>query len=119
MILRELRKEVGLSQKEFAQKFNLTQATISDWEIGKVEPSITWLIKLADYFEVSIDYLVGHTDDTGVIQNNSPALTIIEQEVVDCMRNVGDMEREIITDTAKNVYKAYKSNKSKTSKYSL
>ena len=62
-ILRELRREQGKTQKDLAEYMGLTQATISDWEVSKVEPSIEWLIKLADFFNVSIDFLVGRESD--------------------------------------------------------
>ena len=58
-----LRKEKGLSQQQLATELNLgNQTNISRWESGKFEPDIASLIKLADFFDVSIDYLVGRKD---------------------------------------------------------
>ena len=61
MNLKKLRKEKGISQLKLAMDLNMTQNTISRYETGEREPGINELIKLADYFDVSIDYLVGRT----------------------------------------------------------
>ena len=61
--LKELRKEKGLDQTQLASKLNLgNQATVSRWESGNFEPDIKTLIKLADFFDVTLDYLVGRSD---------------------------------------------------------
>ena len=49
----------GLGQKELADALGTTSKTISHWETGYSEPSILQLIMLADYFEVTLDDLVG------------------------------------------------------------
>ena len=58
--LKEIREEKGVLQKDLAAALNRTRACISSWEQGKTEPAIEDLIKLADFFEVSIDVLLGH-----------------------------------------------------------
>lgn len=62
MRMKQLRKEKGVSQLKMALDLNMCQNTISRYETGEREPGINELIKIADYFEVSIDYLVGRTD---------------------------------------------------------
>ncbi len=57
--LKDLRLEVGLTQTELAKRIGATQRQVSFWESGQIEPNIFWLIKLADFFDVQIDYLVG------------------------------------------------------------
>lgn len=59
MRLREIRKSRGISQLKLAMDLNMNQNTISRYETGEREPGISDLIKIADYFDVSIDYLVG------------------------------------------------------------
>lgn len=66
MRIKELRKTKNISQLKMALDLNMSQNTISRYETGEREPSIADLIKLADYFKVSIDYLVGRTDDPNV-----------------------------------------------------
>lgn len=57
--LKELRAEKGIGQNKLAKDLELSNASISYWENGKQEPSATALFKLALYFEVSVDYLLG------------------------------------------------------------
>lgn len=65
MRLRELRKASGINQNELALKLNVSQGTISVWENGEYEPSIAQLVKLANIFSVSVDYLIGRGDAVG------------------------------------------------------
>lgn len=61
--LKELRELFGISQSQLANAIFVTPQTISNYETGKREPKIAELIRLSEYFHVSIDYLVGNTDD--------------------------------------------------------
>ena len=62
MRLKELRKSKNLSQIRLAMELNINQNTISRYENGEREPGIAELISIADYFDVSVDYLIGRTD---------------------------------------------------------
>ena len=57
MRLEYLRKLRGLNQTELAKELNMIRTTYSNYEHGQAEPNIETLIKLADYFDVSLDYL--------------------------------------------------------------
>ena len=57
--LKMLRKKQGLTQTELGEKVGVKQNTFTNWENGKREPSLEKLIVLADFFEVSLDWLVG------------------------------------------------------------
>ena len=57
--LKELRIEKGIGQVELAKALNLSKGIISLWENGLREPKLSNLILLAQYFQVSIDYLAG------------------------------------------------------------
>ena len=63
MRLKELRKKKGVTQLRLAIELNTKQNTISRYETGEHEPGIAELLKLADYFNVSVDYLLERTDD--------------------------------------------------------
>ena len=56
--LKELRKINKLDQKDFAKILNISPKTISHWETGYTEPSISQLIAIANYFDVTLDDLV-------------------------------------------------------------
>ncbi len=57
--LKNLRKEKGLSQPQLAKEIGVSKGMISFWENGINEPTITYLIRLCNYFEVSADFLLG------------------------------------------------------------
>jgi len=59
--IKELREDRDLRQSDLAKATGIDQRTISNYETGKSNPDSYALIKLADYFGVSIDYLVGRT----------------------------------------------------------
>ena len=66
--LRELRAEKNISQRKMAEMFSVSQGTYNNWEQGNTQPSIEQLIELARFFSVSVDYLIGNSDDEGYIK---------------------------------------------------
>ena len=60
--LREIRMEKKKTQKQTAEILNMNLRSYQLYEQGKVEPSIKKLIALADFFDVTLDYLMGRTD---------------------------------------------------------
>ncbi|MBO4887874.1 MAG: helix-turn-helix transcriptional regulator [Firmicutes bacterium] len=61
--LKQLRKSRRISQIRLAMELGMTQNSISRFETGSRRPDYELLIRFADYFDVSIDYLVGRTDN--------------------------------------------------------
>ena len=59
----QLRKQYHLSQQSLAQKISTSQKSIDNWEKGVTEPSAGVLIRLADFFGCSVDYLLGRESD--------------------------------------------------------
>ena len=66
MRLKQLRKEKGISQLKLALDLNMSQNTISRYETGEREADYRSLILIADYFNVSIDYLLKRTDNPNI-----------------------------------------------------
>ena len=62
--IRDLRNDHGLTQKQIAKLLNVSQNTYSQYEIGVSRFPLDAVVKLADYYNVSVDYLVGLTDET-------------------------------------------------------
>ena len=60
--LRELREFKNLNQPELAKTVSVAKQTVSNWENDNRFPDKDMLIKLADFFDVTIDYLIGRTD---------------------------------------------------------
>ena len=71
--LKQLREDAGYSQYSFAAAFGTKQSTVGGWESGAREPKIETLIKLANFFNVSTDYLLGK-------DNNVPTISIPKKE---------------------------------------
>lgn len=61
--LKELRQAKGLNQKEAAQILGIAQPTLSGWETGRTQIDRENLMKVADFYEVSLDYLFGRTQE--------------------------------------------------------
>ncbi|MBM7623748.1 transcriptional regulator with XRE-family HTH domain [Sporohalobacter salinus] len=61
--LKKLRNEKGVYQKELAKIIGVSRPTITQYESGQRKPDHETLSKIADYFDVSIDYLLGRTDE--------------------------------------------------------
>ena len=61
--IRDLREDHDLKQINLAEFLNVSQATYSDYESGKINVPIEVLIKLAQFYKVSLDYLVGLSDE--------------------------------------------------------
>ena len=65
--LLELRTEKNLSQRAVAKSLYISQGTYNNWENGRTQPSIEQLIELSKLFSVSVDYLLGNTDEYGTV----------------------------------------------------
>ena len=74
MRLKELRLANGLTQKELAKSIEVGRTTISEYESGKIVPKQEGLLKLANYFNVSVDYLTGVSDTPATRQSNEHEL---------------------------------------------
>ena len=61
--LRRFRKSVKITQKQAAEIDGVAERVYQSYEYGKVIPAATVLIAIADYFDVSLDYLCGRSDD--------------------------------------------------------
>lgn len=59
--IRNLREDNDKTQKELANYLNVTQTNYSKYELGKINIPIEVFMKLADYYDVSVDYLLGRT----------------------------------------------------------
>ena len=64
MNIKKFRQKLNLSQVEMANKLDIPQQTYGKYEVGRSEPNIQTLIKLADFFNCTLDELVGREADT-------------------------------------------------------
>lgn len=71
----QLRKELKLTQTDFAEKIGFSRTAISAWEIGRNEPSNEDTIKIADFFGVSVDYIIGKSNNRN--EKSSSAVVLV------------------------------------------
>lgn len=89
--LKALRKEAGLTQKELAKKINTSQPSYQNWEKGTRQPSKETLEKLASFFHVTTDYLLGNSD----IKNPEDELSDVEILYRKNSKNMTPEQKEI------------------------
>lgn len=81
MNLRILRESRNISQKKLADQVNISQQAIYKYENALAEPNIEMLIQFADFFHVSVDYLIGYTEDgycEKTVSDSVPDMTPME-----------------------------------------
>lgn len=90
MRLKELRLEKGLTQFEVASGIGTYQSNVGRWEREEVLPSSDFIVKLADFFAVSADYLLERSDDLGGVTSfsSAPSLTSKEEELLRLFRKI-------------------------------
>lgn len=108
--IKELRLNKGLSQYDLEKNLSFTQNMISKWENEKNQPTLPALIELADFFNCSIDYLVGRECEEGIvyIQNE---LSKDEEQLLDITRKLNQQNKEIIYTFAKLILEQQKQKK--------
>ncbi|MBQ3115464.1 MAG: helix-turn-helix transcriptional regulator [Clostridia bacterium] len=108
----ELRAESGLTAPEIATRLNFSKNLIYAWEHKRAQPNIETLVKLARIFNVTVDYLIGNTDELG---NVAPGEDLSEEEkkLVLCYRGIGKAERLALMTTAQSFYNQARDSKNK------
>ena len=103
MRLNELRLQNDLTQKQVADAIHTSQRNISRWEIGENETTASALIALADFFKVSVDYLLNREDEFGniVIQGEERSYTREENKIIDDYRKLPPHLQSVIKETIK------------------
>ena len=87
--IKEMRIASKFSQKDLAEMIGCNQTAVGKYEREDLEPNLDTLKKLSSIFECSIDYLVGNSDDFGVVQTaQNYALTALESEMLSHFRKL-------------------------------
>lgn len=84
--LKQLRRKRGITQIQFAQDFNISKGTIGMWETGRREPDFETATRIADYFHVSMDHLLGRDEKKPAPENGgglSPELEALIKRIPD------------------------------------
>jgi transcriptional regulator with XRE-family HTH domain len=80
--LKKIRNEKGVNQITLAQWLGVTQGTIGNWETGKREPGYATLEKLAGYFGVTPDYLLGHDSEVALLARKLAGVPDADREAL-------------------------------------
>ena len=103
--LKLLRAERGISQQQLANVIGVSQQSINKYENHDVEPDISTLIAIADYFDTSVDYLIGRFDKQELLKSE---LTIKESTLLKGYRKLDGKEKicvDTLIDTYNNIRK--------------
>lgn len=94
--LKELRKEKGITQEEFAEILNVSGRTVSRWETGSNMPDISSLVEIAEFFDVSIPEIINGERKSGIMEKEV-------KEVAEAMSGYAEAEKASLLKKAKTV----------------
>ena len=83
--LKKLREDASISQKALADAIGVSQQSVNKYENHNIEPDIETLIRIADFFNTSVDYLIGHSsvrrriEEVRVFELNEREICVLEQ----------------------------------------
>lgn len=92
MKLKELRLKAKYTQKNIAEKLNIPLNTYTQYELGNREPTVSTLIKIANLYNVSLDYLLENPNTP----KQQSEFTLQEEEIIDIFRELSDENKEMI-----------------------
>lgn len=99
--IKTLRKRDNLTQLDLAKRIRVKQYNVSDYEIGRIEPSISVLARIADTFDVSVDYLIGRrARDDEEIKKDEKVIKSDKyiEKINDDLKNLSDDQKKMIVE---------------------
>lgn len=100
--LKNLREEKNINQQKLAMDLHISQSSISKYEAGLAEPDIEMIIKLAKYFNGSIDYMLGVSDIKKTLSRE--CLSDDEVNHLLAYKNLPFLQKENVKDYIKGIY---------------
>lgn len=101
--LKNLRLSKGISQQKLAEVIGISQQSVNKYENHNIEPDVTTLMLLADYFDTSVDYLIGNTEINHKIESIEPYdLNTDESTLINSYRKLSASQKESIKIIIKN-----------------
>ncbi|MFW9968593.1 MAG: helix-turn-helix domain-containing protein [Candidatus Odinarchaeota archaeon] len=94
--LKKLREEKGITTREISKIFNVSKSTISNYENDIRKPDYEMIKRLAEFYDVSTDYIIGNTDDRNIE-------VMKDNDIPEILRNVGYEEINIIKEAKKKL----------------
>jgi len=96
--LSKLRREKGLSQRQAAAEFGISQALLSHYETGAREPKLDFIIRVCDYYTVTTDFILGRTRERG---DGASRLSAQVSSILDSLEELRTTETVIISSLKK------------------
>lgn len=106
--LKELREKNGLSQAALAKHLHVSTGSIGMWESTERIPPAKKLIQIADFFDVSIDYLLGHTREERAVMSNNFFISPNEQRLIASFRELPESSQNLILGMVQSAVDAQK-----------
>lgn len=101
--LRKLRLENGISQQQLGEILLVSQQSINKYENHNVEPDVQGLIKIANYFNVSIDYLLGRTEIKEMVEHIEPSEFSQEEiKLISKFRSLNEEQKKTVMSVAES-----------------
>lgn len=101
-----VRKEHGYTRESFAKALGISKYTLRNYELGATEPGHTFLKQISDFFHVSIDYLMGLTNEKEILE--SFELNTVEKGIIKKYRDLDDHGKEMVDFTLEKEYERSK-----------
>lgn len=102
--IRDLRKQKRLSQTELGKYIGVSQTTVTAWEKGRAEPSSGYLSKLADYFNVTTDYLLGRPEKQNEAQTEQDLERALDNAHSFSGKPLSDHDRKVAKDILRSLF---------------
>ena len=100
--LKLIRAETKMKQKEFAAQFGIAPTTYSGYESGRHEPTLDFLIQIADKYELSLDYVVGRSlEKEGLMMDEFS--NMFKNEIIEPLKQEGKSKSEILEEIYSNL----------------
>lgn len=104
--LKQLRTDAGMTQRDIAQMLGVDRTTYVKYENGSSDPSTATLIRLADYFGVTVDYLIGHDVSQPARVVSTPKVSDSDLELLKKFHALNDVDRARILNMLDFDYRA-------------
>ena len=108
MRLKELRKNKGVSQEQVAKDLNISMRAYQNYEYGQREPNIEMILKLAEYYDVTTDYLLGKESPSADPFENLKFTAEMEKEANEDYQKLTQQEKAVIAKIVKALADSHK-----------
>ena len=100
-MLQNLRRESGMTRAELARTLNINQGTLANYEKHTREASYDMLIMFADFFDVSVDYLLGREDGAPKTDSKKAPYSFEEKRIIDFYRSLDSKQKKLFFEYCK------------------